>query len=303
MALVGLAGAGCGQTDAAPPSFGASRLPEVVYLVHNEVQAIRLDGTGRRLLGAVGDDKHRTGWPRLMPDGRVAVLGDETGGIFPYVESPPPSSGRTLFRRLSAMNVTLNDALCGVTINGQSRLVFTATPFLPTRTTLERVDVDDPRPVAVHYESAGVLQHPAPYDDGHVLVVRVKDDGTSTVELLDVSVDVAQPGATRVLASVRAPYVATQPARLPDGRVVFIRVDPRDVSDTAIGEMYVIELDGQIHTTGLTGVLGLEVIGDQIVYESGGANEVSDLIVTDLAHPPVNLTNTPYTSEHITWSD
>src|SRR5438309_1911473 len=122
---------GCGPDDPAPPAYGTSRLPEVVYLVHNEVAAIRIDGTGRRSLGSVGDDRHRTGYPRLLPDQRIALLADETGGIFPYISAP--STGG--FRRLSAMNVTLSDSLCGASVNGASRLVFTATPFFPTHTT------------------------------------------------------------------------------------------------------------------------------------------------------------------------
>jgi hypothetical protein len=233
-----------------------------------------------------------------LPDGHAAVLGDETGGIFPYVAAPSSAT----FRRLAQMNVTLNDALCGTTVGGASRLIFTSTPFLPTRTTIERVDVNDPQPQPVQYETNGVLLHPAPYDDARVLAVRVTD-GTATIELIEVGGQTPQHNPTRVLAAVPLPYLATSPGRLPDGRVVFIRIDPRDVSDTAIGEMFVIELDGSVHTSGLSGVLGLEVIGDQIVYEEGGANEVSDLIMTDLAHPPVNLTNTPYISEHIVWSD
>src|SRR6185295_18476595 len=87
-AVVLVVASGCGPTDRAPPAFGTSSLPEVVFLVHNELQAIRIDGTNRRSLGLVGDDKYRTGWPRPLPDGRIAVLGDETGGIFPYVSTP-----------------------------------------------------------------------------------------------------------------------------------------------------------------------------------------------------------------------
>jgi hypothetical protein len=67
--------------------------------------------------------------------------------------------------------------------------------------------------------------------------------------------------------------------------------------------MMVIEPDGTLRSTGLSGVLALEVVGDQIVYESGGADGVSDLVLTDLEHPPVNLTNSRYVSEHLAWSD
>jgi hypothetical protein len=39
-----------------------------------------------------------------------------------------------------------------------------------------------------------------------------------------------------------------------------------------------------------------------VVYEVGGADGVSDLVRTDLVGPPVNITNTPYVSEHLGWS-
>jgi hypothetical protein len=123
------------------------------------------------------------------------------------------------------------------------------------------------------------------------------------VELLDVTVPVPMPNRNLVLATLPEPYLASSPARLPDGRVVFIRIDPRDVTDTAIGEMFVLAPDGSMTSTGITGVRALEALAGQIVYEEGGASGVTDLIVTDLAHPPFNLTNTPFISEHLGWSD
>jgi hypothetical protein len=293
-----VAALGCGRDDPPPPSLVAGMAPPLLFVVHNELWRIRLDGTGRRSLGTVGDDRHRTGWPRFLPDGRAALLADDTGAIFPWVG--PRGDGT--FERLPQMNVTLNDSLCGVTVAGASRLVFTTTPFLPTRTTVERMDPDQPALEPVGFEPDGVISNPAPYDDGRVLVIRTVR-GAAKVELLDVSGAAYRSGQSQVLAQVPEPYQATSPARLPDGRVVFIRVDPRDVTDTAVGEMFVIEVDGTVHTTGATGVLALEVIGDQVIYEEGGATQVSDLIQTDLVNPPVNITNTPFISEHLDWSD
>ncbi|HEY7957023.1 MAG TPA: hypothetical protein VII38_17075 [Polyangia bacterium] len=313
-ALGGVVGlVGCGQLDRAPDSLASPSSPEVLFLVHNEVWSIRLDGTDRHLVAAVGDDSRRTAWPRFLPDGRMAVLADETGGIFPYVGAPGGA-----FQRLSAMNVTLNDSLCGVTIAGQSRLIFTNTPFtpfLPMSAIVYRVDVDDPAPEAVGFQAAGpdgqpgALSDPAPYDDGRVVLVRtVRPDGltpgTSSIELLRVDRPYEHdPSVTsEKIATVPDGYLATSPARLPDGRIVFLRVDPTMSSDTAIGEMFVIGLDNHVQSTGATGVLALEVVGDQVVYEVGGADGVSDLVRTDLVGPPVNITNTPYVSEHLGWS-
>ncbi len=307
--------AGCGNYDAAPPSFSEASQPEVLFLVRTEVMSIRLDGTVRRSLGNVGDDRHRTGFPRFLPDGRVAVLADDTGGIFPFVGSPLGGD----FKRLPNMNVTLNDALCGVTVGGQSRLVFTTspfTPFWPMATRLYRMDVDNPQLEAVGFQSsgpndqAGAITEPAPYDDGRVVAVRtLRPDGltpgVSSVELLrvDRAFDHDQAQTSEKLATLADGLLAHAPARLPDGRVVFIRVNPDGVSDTDVGEMLVIGLDNQVSSTGLVGVLALEVVGDQIVYETGGADGVSDLVMSDLTHAPVNITNTPFVSEHIGWSD
>src|SRR4051812_39824550 len=117
--IVAVVAAGCGAGDAAPPSLDESNSPEILFLVKNEVWTIRLDGTRRHTLGAVGDDRHRTGFPRLLPDERIAVLADDTGGIFPFVG--PHAGGAGTFQRLTQMNVTLHDSLCGVTIGGAPR--------------------------------------------------------------------------------------------------------------------------------------------------------------------------------------
>ena len=47
----------------------------------------------------------------------------------------------------------------------------------------------------------------------------------------------------------------------------------------------------------------LEAVGNGVVYEAAGGGEFTDLVYTDLMHAPVNVTNTPYLSEHIGWSD
>jgi hypothetical protein len=289
---------GCGAEDPAPPARADSTAPEVLFLVRNQVLAIHLDGTDRRTLGTVGDDRHRTGYPRFLPDGRVAVLGDETGGIFPFVG---PRAGGT-FTRITLMNVTVHDSLCGLTVGGASRLLFTETPFVAGKTRLQRLDVDHPALEQVGLEPHGTLATPSPAGDGHVLVARTTDAGTSTVELVDVSGQAYTNGASARLAEVVAPFIATYPAQLPDGRVVFIRSNPNDPSDSGTGELFVID-DAGTRSTGITGVIALEVIGDRVVYEEGGANGVSDLIATDLAGAPVNVTNTPYVSEHLAWSD
>jgi hypothetical protein len=313
--LAVLALVGCSNTDAAPPALNESSEPEVLFLVHNQVWAIRLDGTGRRSLGPVGDDRRRTAFPRFLPDGRVAVLGDDTGAIFPYVGAAAGGP----FRRLGAMNVTINDSLCGVSSGGESRLVFTTspfTPYLPMSTRLYRVDVDNPEPEAIGFQNAGPLSdpgsisEPAPYDDGRVVVVRtIRPDGltpgVSTIELdrVDRPYDHDPAHTTEKLATLPDGYLAHAPARLPDGRIAFLRVDPGNVSDSAIGEMFVVGLDGSVRSTGLTGVLAMVAVGNMLVYETGGADGVSDLLQTDLTAPPTNLTNTPFISEHLAWSD
>jgi hypothetical protein len=308
-----LLAAGCSGSDAAPPSLVADPSPEVLFLVHNEVEAIHLDGTGRRSLGPVGDDRHRTGYPRFLPDGRVAVLGDDTGGIFPFFASHQGGD----WTRIPLMNVTLNDALTAVTVAGAPFVVFTTSPFsdgLALRSRLYRVDVDDPQLQTVGYQGSltapGSLSEPSPYDDGRVLAVASSradstQAGTSSIEILRVDTPGVNDPArtTETLVTLDAGMLARSPARLPDGRVVFVRVDPANVSDTAVGEMLVLDLDGSVRTTGITGVLGLVAVDDQIVYEEGGMFGVSDLVRTDLLHPSVNLTNTPTVAEHLTWSD
>jgi hypothetical protein len=280
---------GC-ASSASPPATGSA--PDLVYLVHNQLWRIALDGSGATKLATVGDDPHRTAFPRRLSDGRAALLADDTGAIYPYVAGDDGA-----FRRVGPTNVTWHDALTTVAVAGAPALVYTVTPFLGGRSTVMRAGVDGSA-TPVSAELDGELSEPAPWDDGAVLVVR-KAGGATTIEILDVG----GGGGREVLATVDAPYSAHAPARLRDGRVVFVRVDPRDVTDTAVGELFVLERGGQARTTGITGVLALVVVGDDIVYEIGGADGVSDLVRTNLVDAPVNITRTEHVSEHLGWSD
>src|SRR5205085_1773493 len=132
----------------------------------------------------------------------IAVLADDTGAIFPYIGND------FRFSRLDDMNVTLNDALCGATVNGESRLILTTTPFVPTSSILRRVDVDAPTMSPINFEANGSLADPAPYDDGHALMVR-HSGGVSTVELVDITgVPLVYPPQSAILATVQEPYFA-----------------------------------------------------------------------------------------------
>ncbi len=291
-ALALAAALACGCSRAAP-STATGATGDVVFVVHHELWRVALDGTERLRLGSVGDDGRRTGYPRRLADGSIALLADDTGAIWPYVVTAADGS----LRRVGTSNVTVHDALGAAAVAGAPSLVYTVTPFAGGRATLMRAGVDgSAAPVAVAL--TGALGEPAPWDDGAVLLVRSTGAAT-TVEI----VDVAGGGAREVVATVEAPYSAHAPARLPDGRVVFVRVDPRDVTDTAVGELFVLDRGGQARTTGITGVRALVVVGGYIVYEVGGADGVTDLVRTNLVDAPVNLTRTPTVSEHLGWSD
>ena len=291
---------GCGQNDAAPPVVADGTFPEVLYVVHQEVRSIRLDGTNERSLGRVGDDKHRTGSPRWLPDGRAAVLADDTGGIYPFVAS---HDGVT-WTPVGHINVTLNDALCGVALDGEPRLIYTLTPFLPTNTTLRRADLESGEIDSLNTMRNGVIQDPAPYDDGRVVAIRATSTRT-TIEIFDVSGPANHGGPTEVLATIDAPYYAMWPARMTDGRVAFVHVDSRDpVDDLPSGEIWYIGLGGELVPTGLTGVQALVAAGDKIVYERISTTGMTDLMSTSLdGLESANVTNTPYVNEHLTWSD
>lgn len=275
-----------------PPTDGGNTAAEIVYLVHNQLWRIGLDGSGAARLATVGDDPHRTAFPRRLADGRLALLADDTGVIFPYVVD-----GATA-RTVGPSNVSVHDALAAATVGGAAALVYTVSPFDGSRTRLWRADDAGgmARPVAVEHD--GLVSEPAPWDDGAVLAVR-SARGQVTIEILDVS----GGGTRQLLATVDAPYSAHAPARLPDGRVVFVRTDPRDSTDTAIGELFVLDRGGVARTTGITGVRALVAVGGELVYEIGGADGVTDLVRTNLVDPPVNLTRTPTVAEHLGWSD
>jgi len=304
-----LAATGCNATgDGAPPSLSALSTPEVAFLVRNEVFSIRLDGTERRSLGKVGDNLHRTGFPRLLPDGRMAVLADDEGAIFPWV-----SEGAGAWMRLPMMNVSFNDALCGVRIHGVPHVVFTASPttaLLPTWSRVHRVDPDEVRLETVIVETGGQIADPAPYGDDQIVAVRIQrastmDVGTATVEVLPVGVlEGRRDGldARRVLATIDGGDLAASPSRLDDGRVVFLKRRPGGIAPKDVGELMVIELDGTVRPTGVVGVTALVTVGNRVVYEIGGSTDVPDLITTDLVNPPVNVTNTPLVGEHLGWS-
>jgi hypothetical protein len=280
--------------------------PTLTYLVHNQLWSIGLDGSNPHRLATVGDDARRTGFGRRLPDGRLALLADDTGAIYPYVADTVDGpyvadtvDDGTTFHRVGPTNVTYHDALCGVGVGGVPTVVYTVTPYAGGRTALVRLDPTRSASAAfVALEPDGEVTEPSPWDDSAVLAVR-NARGAVTVEILAVD----GSGTRQVLTTLDWPYQAHAPARLSDGRVVFIRTDPRDSTDTAIGELFVLERGGALRTTGLTGVLALVVVGDQVVYEAGGADGVSDLIRSDLVNPPVNLTRTKLVSEHLGWSD
>jgi hypothetical protein len=281
---------GCGPTPPAPD--GGEPAQEVLYLVHNQVWRIGSDGSGAARLATVGDDAHRTAFPRRLAGGQIALLADDTGAIYPYLLSDGGS------QRVGPTNVTIHDAICAATVGGAAALVYTVTPFVGGRGALMRSDAAGSDVQSVAVEKAGELIEPSPWDDSSVLAVR-SAHGQVTIEILDV----AGNRTREVLATIDAPYSAHAPARLPDGRVVFVRTDPRDSTDTAIGELFVLERGGAARTTGITGVLALVVVGDEVVYEIGGADGVTDLVRTNLVDPPVNLTRTPTIAEHLGWSD
>jgi hypothetical protein len=276
--LLLLATVGCSRTPRIPDGGVTA---DLLYLIHNQLWR------GATMLATVGDDAHRTGFPRALGDGRVALFADDTGAIYPYV-----GDGRS-FRTVGDSNVTFHDALCAVATS----LVFTVTPFDGSSARLMRADAAG-AVTAVTVENQGRVVEPSAWDEGAVLTVR-NSHGAVTVEILDVA-----GGQTReLLATIDPPYGAHAPARLPDGRVLFVRTDPRDSTDTAVGELFVLERGGAARSTGITGVRALVVVGSDVVYEVGGADGITDLVRTDLVGAPVNLTRTPYVSEHLGWSD
>jgi hypothetical protein len=288
--------AGCGSGDA-PPGFDVRSSPQTLFLVHDELFSIRLDGTDRTSLGKVGDNKWRTGFPRLLADGRAIALGDDTGAIYPYFQQ-----GDRMVR-LSNNNVTLNDSVCGAKVMGRAEMVMTTTPFIPTRTAVERVDLDDPSsPELMHLERAALIANPAPYGDGRVVAVRYTDTNTEIV-VIDVEQPISTQKQPKVLATVELPYYAGSPARLADGRVAYIRLDTRIDADLQPGQMWIVETGGESHAAGVDNIISLVAVEDYLVYEAAGGNHFSDIVANNLRDPPVNVTSTPYVSEHLGWSD
>jgi hypothetical protein len=288
---------GCAGTGDAPPPFTERSAPEALFLVHNELLSIRVDGTDRRSLGLVGDNKWRTGYPRQLPNGRAIALGDDGGAIYPYF-----AQGDRMVR-LSNYNVTLNDSVCGANVMGQPEMVMTATPFVPTRTAVERVNLDDPStPELMHLERAALIANPAPYGDGRVVTVRYNEQNTELV-VIDVEQPISTEKQPTVLAHVDLPYYAGSPALLPDGRLAYIRLDTRLDADLQPGELWIVESDGTSHPAGIDNIISMVAVGDYLVYESAGSSQFSDLVAWNLKDAPVNVTNTPYVSEHLGWSD
>ncbi|MEO6951941.1 MAG: hypothetical protein ABI321_09025 [Polyangia bacterium] len=295
VALLACALTACSSPGEVPGSFSAEQ-PEALFLVHNELYSVRLDGTRRSSLGLVGDNRARAGWPRRLPDGRAIVLGDDSGSIYPYYQA----DDRLL--RLARSDVSINDALCGVSVQGASRLILTATPYVPTYSVIERIDVDDPAPAIMHTERTARISDPAAYGEGRIVAV-ISDASGSAVVSLDVDMPDSSSEPTQ-LAYVDAPYRAITPSALPDGRVVYLVVDSRDVDDLyPPGDMWIIEPDGTQHAADMGGIVALTVVDDRIVFEVQHGNQFSDLEATNLRDPAVNLTNTAYASEHLGWSD
>src|SRR3954464_13459017 len=102
LALVVLVVAGCGHPATSPN--GGAAAAEIVYLVHNQIWRMDLDGGGSARLGTAGGDPYPPGFPRRLDDGRVALLADDTGAIYPYV-----TDGRSA-TTIGKTNVTLHDA-------------------------------------------------------------------------------------------------------------------------------------------------------------------------------------------------
>ncbi len=280
-----------------PQAVDGMRADSLVYVVHNEVFRITLDGNQRSSLGFAGFNRYRTGWPRVLPDGNVAVLGDEWGIIYPYVARP---GGQ--FEKVGPTNVMVHDSLTGATIEGKSHLIMTVTPWSATRGSIQALDLDDNSSDQVASQRAGQLLHPSPYDDGRVLAVRTHSIG-SNVEVIDVSSRTGTNQPPVVLAQVKWPWLATQPVRLPDGRVAFLRIAADDEDPLPAGDIYIIEPDGKVVESEFMSIIALTVVGDYLVMEAAGMDGVSDLVATDFKNKTFNITRTPYISEHLTWSD
>jgi hypothetical protein len=299
--LVVLAAAllGCADRGVAPAG-PPDETPQVLFLVKNEVFGIRLDGTMRRSFGVVGDDRLRAGYPRMLPDGRLSVVADQVGEMFPYT-----SSGDRGYDRVGIRGVSLGDGACGVLVGGEAKLIYFATTIYDDGTltsTAMRATTD-----GLTVEGFGLLEGaglfgPSPDGDDHVLAVHSPLAGDDQIWRLDVSGDQQAIDHPEVLATIPFPQVAASPSRLPDGRVIFVSKDMRDPDQ--IGELWLVERDGSMHGSGIRGVDDAVVATDgRVVLQAGGGDQMGDLLVTDLVAPPYNLTNTPFIAEHLGWAD
>jgi hypothetical protein len=272
----------------------------VLFLVKNEVFGMRLDGTERRSFGVVGDDRLRAGYPRMLPDGRLSVVADQIGQMFPYT-----SAGHRDYDRVGIRAVSLGDGACGTTVGGEAKLIYFATAIWEDGTvtsTAMRASTD-----GLTVEGFGVLTDaalfgPSPDGAGHILAVRSPLQGDDQIWRIDAGGDQDALDHPEVIATLPFPQVASSPSRLGDGRVVFVQHDLRDPD--RVGELWVVEDDGSIHGTGIRGVDDAVVATDgRVVLQAGGGDRMGDLLVTDLVAPPYNLTNTPFVAEHLGWAD
>jgi len=295
LASVMVLSAGCGDATRAPDATDQS--PQIVYLVQNQLFGIRADGTNRRSFGAVGDDRERAGYPRLLPDGRISVLGDRVGRVFPYT-----TVGDRTFDRVGDDGVSLGDGACGVTLHGEARLVYFATDLYEggaMTSTGFLVATDGGAPVPFGSLDGAGLFGPSPDGDGHLLVLHSPLAGDDEIWRVDLARGQDGLDDPEIVARIPFPRVALSPSRLTDGRIAYVQFDLR--SPDHIGEIWLVE-HGTTRPTGILGVDDAIAVGDRVVYEASGGDHISDLLVTDLAHPAYNITNTPSLAEHLGWS-
>ncbi|MSP62900.1 MAG: hypothetical protein EXR72_21715 [Myxococcales bacterium] len=298
-AMVVLTSAGC-QVDSSPaPTSASERMePELLFMVRNEVFGIRLDGTARQSFGTVGDDRTRAGYPRLLQDGRISVLGGRVGAIYPHTTVRDRS-----YRQIGTASVERGDGASGVIVHGAPSVVYFATSLYTDgsiSSTVLRASTDGQSVEPVGVILAGGLFGPSPDGADHVLMVHSPMIGDDEIIRLDVSGDQEEVDAFEVLARIPFPRVAQSPSRLADGRIVYVQFDLRDPNH--VGELWVVNTDGTTRPTGILGVDDALAIGNRVVYEAAGGNQIADLLITDLAHPPQNLTHTEYIAEHLGWA-
>jgi hypothetical protein len=290
--------AGCADgSSPAPPLASDLVQPHLLFMVKNEVFGIRLDGTSRRSFGVAGDDRRRAGYPRLLPDGRLSVVADEVGRVFPFT-----SDGGRGFERVDSDAVWLGDGACGATVRDHASLIWFSTSIYLDGTltaTALRASTDGRSIEGWGFLEGAGLFGPSADGPDHLLAVHSPLVGDDEIWRIDASGDQESLDHPEVVARIPFPHVARSPGRLRDGRVVFVVFDMRD--HNRYGELWVVETDGATHPTAILGVDDVTVVGDRVVYEAGGGTGVADLMVTDLASPPQNLTNTPFIAEHLGW--